>query len=82
MGGTTRPLRALAISSLTGCSSSPSKREASAFSRPDSYFHHYRDLSEDEAVERAEMLWDTINGPNLVENILPSRQRRDFFSVP
>jgi type I pantothenate kinase len=49
-----------------------------AFSRPDSYFHHYRDLSEDEAVERAEVLWDTINGPNLMENILPTRGRADL----
>jgi type I pantothenate kinase len=49
-----------------------------AFSRPDSYFHHYRDLTEQEAVEQAAMLWDTINGPNLVENILPTRGRADL----
>lgn len=46
-----------------------------AFSDPDSYFHRYSALEHDEAVARAEHIWDTINGPNLVQNILPTRGR-------
>jgi type I pantothenate kinase len=46
-----------------------------AFARPESYFRRYADLSDDEAVARAEQIWDTINAPNLVQNILPTRSR-------
>jgi len=46
-----------------------------AFRDPHSYFSQYAALSHDEAVEEATRIWDTINGPNLVENILPTRSR-------
>jgi type I pantothenate kinase len=46
-----------------------------AFRDPDSYFRRYAGLSESEAVVEAERIWDTINGPNLVQNILPTRSR-------
>ena len=46
-----------------------------AFRDPASYFAKYAGLSEDEAVAEAERLWDTINGPNLTQNILPTRSR-------
>jgi len=46
-----------------------------AFARPDSYFHTYAALSDDEAVARASYIWDTINAPNLVRNIAPTRSR-------
>jgi type I pantothenate kinase len=46
-----------------------------AFSDPDSYFHRFSDLDEDAAVARAEEIWDGINGPNLAQNILPTRGR-------
>jgi type I pantothenate kinase len=46
-----------------------------AFRDPASYFARYAALSEDEAVAEAERLWDTINGPNLTQNILPTRSR-------
>jgi type I pantothenate kinase len=46
-----------------------------AFQDPDSYFQKYAALSEDEAVEMASRLWDTINGPNLTQNVLPTRSR-------
>jgi len=46
-----------------------------AFQRPESYFHRYHSLDHDAAVRRAEELWDTINGPNLAQNILPTRGR-------
>jgi type I pantothenate kinase len=40
-----------------------------------SYFHRYADLSLDEAIETARGIWRSINGVNLVENILPTRER-------
>ncbi|MBJ7357339.1 type I pantothenate kinase [Nocardioides sp.] len=46
-----------------------------AFRDPHSYFSQYAALSHDEAVAEATRIWDTINGPNLVENILPTRSR-------
>ena len=46
-----------------------------AFRDPDSYFAKYAALSQEEAVAEAERIWDGINGPNLVENILPTRSR-------
>jgi type I pantothenate kinase len=46
-----------------------------AFSNPESYFHRFSTLSEDDAKARARMIWKTINEPNLVENILPTRAR-------
>ncbi len=46
-----------------------------AFRDPDSYFSKYAALSHDEAVEEAGRIWDTINGPNLSQNILPTRSR-------
>lgn len=46
-----------------------------AFARPESYFHRYADLSDDEAVDKAESIWDAINAPNLIQNILPTRSR-------
>lgn len=50
-----------------------------AFSRPHSYFRSYADLSDAEAVERAGHVWDTINGPNLRENVRPTRGRADLI---
>ncbi len=46
-----------------------------AFRDPASYFAKYARLSTDEAVAQAEQIWDSINGPNLTENILPTRGR-------
>ncbi|GAA3619998.1 type I pantothenate kinase [Microlunatus ginsengisoli] len=46
-----------------------------AFRDPRSYFTRYADLTHDQAVTQAEQLWDTINGPNLDRNILPTRDR-------
>jgi len=46
-----------------------------AFRDPNSYFAKYARLSHDEAVAEASRIWDTINGPNLVENVLPTRSR-------
>jgi type I pantothenate kinase len=46
-----------------------------AFSRPESYFHRYAALTDDEAVATAERIWHEINEINLVENVLPTRGR-------
>ena len=48
---------------------------AGAFSRPDSYFHHYAELTDEQATARAGHIWDTINAPNLERNIAPTRSR-------
>jgi type I pantothenate kinase len=48
---------------------------ATAFREPTSYFGKYADLDDDTAVTEATRLWDTINGPNLEQNILPTRGR-------
>lgn len=50
-----------------------------AFSNPDSYFHHYSQLPESEAVEIATNLWKEINGLNLTQNILPTRERASLI---
>jgi type I pantothenate kinase len=46
-----------------------------AFRDPASYFAKYAGLSSDEAVAEANRIWDTINGPNLLENVAPTRGR-------
>ncbi|GGU09341.1 type I pantothenate kinase [Nocardioides albus] len=46
-----------------------------AFRDPSSYFTKYAALSHDEAVTRATAIWNEINGPNLRENVLPTRSR-------
>ena len=46
-----------------------------AFRDPESYFSKYAALSHDEAVAEARRIWDTINGPNLTQNVLPTRSR-------
>lgn len=46
-----------------------------AFKDPASYFKHFAELSEAEAISIAKQIWDEINGRNLRENILPTRER-------
>jgi len=46
-----------------------------AFADPHSYFHRYAVLSDEQARATAAGIWRDINGPNLVENILPTRSR-------
>lgn len=50
-----------------------------AFQDPASYFHQYASLSDDAVLAFAEDVWTTINERNLVENILPSRERADLI---
>lgn len=46
-----------------------------AFTDPRSYFREYAKLSEEQARDFAVGVWGSINEPNLVENILPTRAR-------
>jgi type I pantothenate kinase len=48
---------------------------ATIFSDPASYFHRYADLTIEEAKDTATRIWREINGLNLRENILPTRDR-------
>lgn len=48
---------------------------STAFADPRSYFHRYADLTDAQARERALEIWSSINEPNLVENVLPTRGR-------
>jgi type I pantothenate kinase len=46
-----------------------------AFRDPSSYFRRFAQLSEGEAIATARQIWAEINGVNLRENILPTRER-------
>jgi type I pantothenate kinase len=48
---------------------------STAFADPASHFHHYSTLNDDQAVFAARDIWHSINRPNLIENILPTRPR-------
>ncbi len=49
-----------------------------AFQDPTSYFRRIAEMSEDEAAKFGRMIWRTINLPNLIENVLPTRGRADL----
>lgn len=46
-----------------------------AFADPDSYFHRYARLDDDEAATLATRIWESINLPNLIDNVQPTRGR-------
>lgn len=48
---------------------------ATAFQKPDSFFRHYAELSNEAAHAVATEIWRSINLVNLHENILPTRER-------
>ncbi len=50
-----------------------------AFRDPASFFHRYSQISEEEALEYGQNLWNNINLTNLRENILPTRPRADLI---
>lgn len=51
----------------------------SAFADPRSYFTRYAALTDEQAVATATDIWDAINGPNLIQNIQPTRDRADLI---
>ena len=48
---------------------------STAFADPASYFHRYAELSDEQAGTVAGGIWDSINAPNLEQNIRPTRGR-------
>lgn len=50
-----------------------------AFRDPVSYFHRYANLTDDEARQTALSIWNEINGVNLLENIMPTRNRAQLI---
>jgi len=50
-----------------------------AFKDPTSFFRRFAEMSETEAGEFGRMVWRTINLPNLIDNVLPTRGRADLI---
>ena len=46
-----------------------------SFADPNSHFHSYASLTDQQARAAARDIWTSINRPNLIENILPTRPR-------
>jgi type I pantothenate kinase len=55
------------------------KLRATVFQDPTSFFRHFAELSDQQAVSTARTIWRDINGKNLVENILPTRERASLI---
>ena len=53
----------------------------SAFQNPRSFFTRFAKLDDEEAVATAGSIWEGINGPNLRQNILPTRDRARLVLV-
>ncbi len=51
------------------------KLRQTAFADPQSYFHRYAQMSDEQARQTAENIWRTINEPNLMANVLTTRGR-------
>ncbi|MCI1964001.1 MAG: type I pantothenate kinase [Ancrocorticia sp.] len=54
------------------------KLRETAFNQPESYFHRFVFMPEDEMLKRTTDIWESINRPNLIENIAPTRSRADI----
>ncbi len=50
-----------------------------AFRDPTSFFRKFSEMSEEEAGAFGRNVWQTINLPNLLENVLPTRGRADLI---
>jgi type I pantothenate kinase len=55
------------------------KLRETVFRNPDSYFNRYANLSLEEATAKAHSIWHEINGPNLRDNIQPTRERAQLI---
>ncbi|MEH0689792.1 type I pantothenate kinase [Vibrio cholerae] len=55
------------------------KFRSGAFTKPGSYFSHYTQLSKQQAIDKAKEIWHSINGINLRNNILPTRERAQLI---
>ncbi|MGZ3460244.1 MAG: type I pantothenate kinase [Archangium sp.] len=52
-----------------------------AFRDERSFFRRFAELTEAQAIARAESVWGEINGPNLAQNIAPTRSRARLILV-
>jgi type I pantothenate kinase len=50
-----------------------------AFTDPKSFFKRFAEMSEDEARSYGTWVWENINLPNLLNNIVPTRSRADLI---
>ncbi|MET3897675.1 type I pantothenate kinase [Devosia sp. UYZn731] len=50
-----------------------------AFRDPTSFFRRFAEMSKDEAGAFGKMVWETINLPNLQQNVVPTRGRADLI---
>jgi type I pantothenate kinase len=55
------------------------KLRDTVFRNPESYFNRYSRLTPEEATEKAHSIWRQINGPNLRDNIQPTRERAQLI---
>ena len=55
------------------------KLRESVFQNPESFFKHFAHLTDEQAIETARSIWTSINGVNLRENILPTRERASLI---
>jgi type I pantothenate kinase len=49
--------------------------QRTVFQQPTSYFHHFKDLRPAEVRKMGQGIWRSINLPNLLQNIQPTRER-------
>lgn len=50
-----------------------------AFRDPTSFFRRFSEMSKDEAGAFGQKVWETINLPNLLDNVVPTRGRADLI---
>ncbi len=55
------------------------KLRESTFNNPNSYFHRYSRMTYDDAEALAYTIWSAVNHDNLIENILPCRNRANLI---
>lgn len=55
--------------------------QKTAFLDPTAFFHRYKDLSTEQATVFARQVWQSINLPNLHENIAPTRERASLVLI-
>ncbi|MEU2869024.1 type I pantothenate kinase [Streptomyces olivoreticuli] len=55
------------------------KLRLTAFQNPHSFFRQYTQVPEEEALDYARRNWRTINKPNLLENVAPTRGRSNLI---
>lgn len=53
--------------------------QKTAFQSKESYFHKFSNFTKNESIEMAKGIWNEINKPNLLNNILPTRFRADLI---